>query len=231
MRFRRAYADRGPDPATAKPSGARLPASSDCGSSGWPSRSAIVLRPVSAMSCGGLRGSGRTRRMSTLHLPLEQVANLGEQFLVFCQRRALGFFLPEMHDPAQELHDEKEEGRGHDQEVDDISKEQTVLNVLTFNPEHPVFIALVAREDDADNWHDNVIDQRLDDVAEGAADDHAHGQVDHIPFERELPELVEYGECLLGRNQVFQVHGRSYCFVSQQIRRPATQARFPWAAA
>src|SRR5271157_890036 len=167
-----------------------------------------------------------------LRCVLQQVADLGEQlFLLGRSRGGLGFFLLEMHDPAQKLHDEKEEGRGNDQEVDDVSEEQTVRNVLTVDPEHPVFVALVAREDNADNRHDNVIDKRFDDVAEGAADDHAHGQVDHIPLERELPELVEEGECLLGGIQVFQVHGRSYRFVSQQITGPATQARFPWAAA
>ena len=62
--------------------------------------------------------------MAALHLLLEQVADLGEQFLLLGRwRRGLGLFLLEAHDPAQELHDEEEEGGGHDQEVDDVSKE------------------------------------------------------------------------------------------------------------
>ena len=69
--------------------------------------------------------------MAALHLPLEQVTNLGEQLLFLRRlRRGLGFFLLHVHDPAQELHDEEKQGRCHDQKVEDVSQEQTVRNLL-----------------------------------------------------------------------------------------------------
>ena len=68
-----------------------------------------------------------------LALLLEQVADLGEQFLLLsvgCGRR-LGLFFLDAHDPAQELHDEEEQGRGHDQKVDDVAEESAIRNLFS----------------------------------------------------------------------------------------------------
>jgi hypothetical protein len=39
--------------------------------------------------------------------------------------------------------------------------------------------------------HDDVGDQRADDLAERAADHHAHGEVDHVAAHREVTKLFE----------------------------------------
>jgi hypothetical protein len=44
----------------------------------------------------------------------------------------------------------------------------------------------------ANRRHHDVIDQRLDDGAEGGADDHADGHVHDIAFEGKLSELLDH---------------------------------------
>jgi hypothetical protein len=39
--------------------------------------------------------------------------------------------------------------------------------------------------------HENVFDQRVDDVSESGPDDQAHCQIDHIAAENELLEFLE----------------------------------------
>ena len=60
-------------------------------------------------------------------LTLQQIADLDEQFLVLGQRRRRGFLL-RPHDPAQELHDEEEQGEGNDEEIHYVAQEMTDLN-------------------------------------------------------------------------------------------------------
>ena len=47
-------------------------------------------------------------------------------------------------------------------------------------------------EHQAHDGHDDVIDQRAHDLAEGAADDHTHGQVDHVALDRKFLELLHH---------------------------------------
>jgi hypothetical protein len=42
----------------------------------------------------------------------------------------------------------------------------------------------------ADDRHDQVTRPRVDDLAEGPADDHAHGEIDHVALEGELLEFL-----------------------------------------
>ena len=80
-----------------------------------------LWRPVAAISSWSWR-SGRPL--------LEQVADLGEEFLILGGGRqgvGIGFFGGlRLHDPAQELHDEDEQGQGQDQEADDVAEELAV---------------------------------------------------------------------------------------------------------
>ena len=61
---------------------------------------------------------------SLLLLALQQIADLDEQFLILGYRRRGRGFLLRPHDPAQELHDEEEEGEGQDKEIHHVAKER-----------------------------------------------------------------------------------------------------------
>jgi hypothetical protein len=56
----------------------------------------------------------------------------------------------------------------------------------------------VARDHHGDQGHDQILDQRIDDGVECAADDDADRQIDDIPLEGERLELVEEGPGLVG---------------------------------
>src|SRR4051794_24978681 len=133
---------------------------------------------------------------------LQQVADLGQEFLVLRQRRGRGPpFLLWAPQPAEEFDDEEEQRQGHDHEVDDLAEEQAVGDLLAVDDPLPVEIALFAGQDDADKWHDDVLYQRIDDLAERGADDHADGQVDDVPLQGERLEFVDQRERPLRRVQ------------------------------
>src|SRR6185503_8375861 len=50
-----------------------------------------------------------------------------------------------------------------------------------------------AAEQEPDRRHQDVFYERVDDLAEGGADDHADGEVDDVAPHRELFELFEHG--------------------------------------
>jgi hypothetical protein len=54
---------------------------------------------------------------------------------------------------------------------------------------HEVVAEVQAAEDLADDRHDQVAHQRIDDLAEGAADDHADGEVHHVALDGKLLEF------------------------------------------
>ena len=54
------------------------------------------------------------------------------------------------------------------------------------------FGEIEAAEDPADDRHDEVLHQRIDDLAERAADDHADGEIDHVALDREFAEFTHH---------------------------------------
>jgi len=46
--------------------------------------------------------------------------------------------------------------------------------------------------DRADHRQEHVADQGIDDPAERHADDHADGEIDHVPLHREFAELLQH---------------------------------------
>src|SRR6185436_4073643 len=133
---------------------------------------------------------------------LQQVADLGEQLLVLRRRRGRGVLLLLLaHHPAEKLDDKDEEHQGEDQEVHDLAEEQAVGDLLAVEHPLPLEVALLAGHHHADEGHDDVFHQRIDDLAEGGADDHADGEVDDVALEGELLELVEQRERPVSRSQ------------------------------
>src|SRR5690606_11143987 len=55
-----------------------------------------------------------------------------------------------------------------------------------------VGVEVEATEDGADDWHDDVVDQRINDLAEGTADDHADSQIHHIASGNKLLKFLQH---------------------------------------
>ena len=49
----------------------------------------------------------------------------------------------------------------------------------------------------ADDRREDIADQRLHDVVESRADDHAHGQIGHVAANRKFPEFLQHRHLLL----------------------------------
>lgn len=115
------------------------------------------------------------------------------------------------HQPAEEQLDAQEECEGDDQKVDHLAQEFTPVDRLVdhdglrlridVRSEHrlQLFVPLIAGHHQRQQRHDDVVDQRLDDGAEGGPNNHADGQVDDISLEGEGLELVEHRTGLLQR--------------------------------
>src|SRR5262249_7738893 len=156
----------------------------------------------------------RRRQVPRLHrlpVPPEQVADLGQQLLVLGQRRQ-GFgrpLLPEPVDPAQELDHEEEQHQGHYEEGYHFPQELAEGDGGIADLDHPVLVPAPG-QDEADQWHEDVLDQGVDDFAEGRPDNDGDGQVDDVALEREGLELLQQREGLLRRVQgghFLDVHG------------------------
>ncbi len=107
--------------------------------------------------------------------------------------------------PVRDL-DELEEDEGDDQEIDEDGDEAAIgedgalllgggerrrRDVLRQAEE--VVVEIEAAGDGADDGHDDVVDERGDDLAEGGADDHADRQVEGVALERERLKLLPHG--------------------------------------
>ena len=133
-------------------------------------------------------------------LVLEQVADFGEQFF-FCRwfwfwRRSGRFFLlgVELCDEA----DEEEDAESDDEEVNGALDEVAVShsyfrNVFALSLfQYPFELGEVyAASDDADNRHDDVVNDRCYDFAESAADDNTDSHVEHVATHGKLLEVVK----------------------------------------
>src|SRR3989344_4320133 len=123
----------------------------------------------------------------------QQIANLGKQFLIFRRggRRGGGFGFLRFHDIAEKFNDEDIQRKRHDDEIHHLADEQTVRNIFAIDDELPAEVALLARQQHADGGHDDVFDERIDDLAEGGADDDTDGEIYDVALEREVLELLE----------------------------------------
>src|SRR6185295_16397040 len=110
------------------------------------------------------------------------------------------FFL-RAHHPAEKLDDEDEQHEGKDQKVHDLAEEQAVRHLLAVDHPLPLEVAPLAGHHHADERHDDVLHQRIDDLAERGADDHGDREIDHVALQGELLELVEQRESPSSRSQ------------------------------
>src|SRR6267378_4346226 len=120
---------------------------------------------------------------------LEQVADLGEQYLLL--RRGGRRGLLRFHHEAEELHDEKVEHERDDDEVHDLAEEEPVGDFLRADHDLPAEVALLAGRQYPHGRHEDVLDQGIDDLGERGADDHAHSEVDDVPLQGEVLEFIE----------------------------------------
>ena len=120
------------------------------------------------------------------------------------RRRRRGFpgaqLLSAVHQPDEQEHDQR-----HDQEVDQRLDEQPVVQrrragllglgqtgVGHAREADEQAAEVHPAEQQAERRHDDVVDQRADDLAERRPQDHRHGQVEHVPAQHEGLELLEH---------------------------------------
>src|SRR5262249_21618516 len=107
------------------------------------------------------------------------------------QRRRRGFLLAaHATQPAEELHREDVEDERDDQEIDDLSDEDTEWDLLAVQGDRPLRIGLVSRSDHGNQRHDYILDERVDDLGERSADDDADRDVDDVALEGEVAEVA-----------------------------------------
>src|SRR5437879_7329936 len=100
------------------------------------------------------------------------------------------------YEPPEKLDDEEEDDHRDHQKVDHFPEEEPVRDFFAMDHRFPLEVTLLARHKHADQRHNNVLDQRVDDLAECRADDHPNGQIDDIAFEGELFEFLKQGPSL-----------------------------------
>ena len=100
--------------------------------------------------------------------------------------------------------DHHEQHPGDDQEVDRQRDEMAVgdggaglaglIEVGRRRAAHlPVHLREIdAAGDQSDDRHDQIVDDRLHQPAEGGADDHADGEIDHVALQGKFPEFLEH---------------------------------------
>ena len=131
---------------------------------------------------------------------LEEISDLDEEFYIGWSRwRGSFFFL--RHGSIHSLHHEEYTDR-YDDEVDSDSDEvapcdhsSDLLGICECTdddriPEIVVHIREIESTCDlADDWHDDILDNRGDDLAERCTDDHTDCEIDYIALHREVSEL------------------------------------------
>ena len=123
-------------------------------------------------------------------------------------RQALAEHLVLRHGAVHRLH-HQEDGEGDDQEVDQRVDEGAVVEggragllgggerrVLSRAQHQEQVREVDAAEQLADGRHQHVAHERAHDLAEGAADDHADGQIEDVAAQRELLELFSISSFL-----------------------------------
>jgi hypothetical protein len=84
--------------------------------------------------------------------------------------------------------DDHKDHKGNDQKIDDVVDEDAVGDLCTANREgQPAEVH--AAHDQADDGGQDVGHEGCHDLSKGTADDHAHGEVKHIPAHDKGPEF------------------------------------------
>src|SRR5207237_696696 len=109
-----------------------------------------------------------------------------------------------------------EEHEGDDQEVDSQGEEtapgqhgtllfgvRQVVGGDRFGERREVIGEVEPAGDRADNGHDDVADQRIDDRTEGSTNDDADREVDDIALHRKFLEFLQHGEVLPATTGLF----------------------------
>ncbi|CDX16593.1 hypothetical protein MPLB_1610003 [Mesorhizobium sp. ORS 3324] len=170
-----------------------------------------ALIPDSETKNPGRERPGFWSRASVLGLFLgEQVADFGKQRDVGRRRRGGGSGLLALQLLAQIVHglDHEEDNEGKDQKIQRHGDEIAI-------GEHGALLSRVGQvcggdivrqtnevvgkvdaSKRADERHDDVVDQRIDDFGEGSADDDADGQVHHIALGNEFLKFFQHSTLL-----------------------------------
>lgn len=133
-------------------------------------------------------------------LSLEKVADLGEQFFLAWAFGGGGFFFWFGSQFVDEL-DAHENGEGDDGEVDhrlnklavhdgDFGRIGGLVRVLQNDRQ---LAEVDSADENAQRRHDDIVNQRRSDFAEGTTDDHTDGEVDNIAAHGEGFEFGEEG--------------------------------------
>ncbi len=151
------------------------------------------------------------------------VQGWSKEFLLFCG--LLGFFVFEAI-KAIHAFDNHKDNPGDDEELQDILDESTVTNFGGFASANPAWNGdgevgkIDAATDEPNDWHNNVVDERIDDGGESAAHGNTYGEIDDGATIDKLDELFSktaafffgfFGFCF----DVFFVHkilSELFCF-------------------
>src|SRR5690606_11747992 len=165
------------------------------------------------------RAAGGARRRSARRLA-QDVADLGEQHLLGRRRGGRGGRLGAAH-RVHPLHEEKDH-EGEQDEVDQYREEVAVCEHgdaglleglerhrgarghFAERYEEAAEVYLPAQHE-GDEGHEHAPDQRVHDLAEGSADDHADGEIHHGALHRELFEFRHHAHWCYLRSFVLAV--------------------------
>jgi hypothetical protein len=134
---------------------------------------------------------------------LQDVADLGEKLHVGRRLRLL--VLLSLDEPVHGLH-RKEQHPGDDQEIEGDGDEMAAAEHRALLLRAAIGEALLNRigkrrvmirevepaGDRTDDRHEDVADERVDDLPERGSDDHADGKIDDIATQGELLEFLEH---------------------------------------
>src|SRR5262245_17219268 len=149
-------------------------------------------------------GFRRPSHEENMLLPGNQdVANLTEEFFGWrgCRRRRRRRLLAH---PGRNLH-HLEQDEGDDQEIDKHGNEIAIGKYRALLPgrhqrrrvnrgrqANKVVAEVEATENRPDDRHDQIVDDGVDDLAKGGANDDADGQIERIAFECEFLEFLPH---------------------------------------
>lgn len=111
-------------------------------------------------SCSNLPGT-RDNGLQKILLFFQQIPDFHKQCLIL-RRRCRFFFFTRHHD-ARKIDHKNLQSRRHSQKVDNFSTKQPIGNFLDVNHPLPYPIAPLARHDNTDHRHQNVLDAGIND--------------------------------------------------------------------
>ena len=114
---------------------------------------------------------------------LQEIPDLGQQGLLRRERSGrCGFFALRAHEPPQKFDDEEEDGERDNEKVEHFPEEQPIRDLLAVQHKLPCEIALLARHEDADERHEHMLDQRINQLPESRANDHPTARSMTLPL-------------------------------------------------